>query len=77
MKTLVGKIVSTKMDKTIVVEVITQKLHPLYKKIRRVSKRYKVHCDDKSIKEGDMVKIATSRPISSQKHFKFVEVTKN
>lgn len=73
MKILLGKVVSTKMNKTIVVEVVRQTKHPLYKKIIKKSKRYKVHCQDRDLKLGDTVKIGPVKPISKDKHFKVLE----
>jgi small subunit ribosomal protein S17 len=73
MKVLIGKVVSTKMAKTLVVEVARQKVHPLYKKLLRRSKRLKVDCGSKEIKVGDMVKIVSTRPISKEKHYKLLE----
>jgi small subunit ribosomal protein S17 len=70
MKSLNGKVVSTKMQNTIVVEVQHQRMHPLYKKFITKSKRFKVHSEDPSVKEGDMVTIEQIRPISKEKHFK-------
>ncbi|MBM3283360.1 30S ribosomal protein S17 [Candidatus Gottesmanbacteria bacterium] len=72
MKALVGRVVSTKMTKTVVVEVEKFRLHPLYKKYIRRTKRIKADYHDQSIKEGDMVKIVPTRPISKEKHFKVV-----
>ncbi|MBI4990607.1 30S ribosomal protein S17 [Candidatus Gottesmanbacteria bacterium] len=73
MKTLTGKVVSTKMAKTIIVEVVRQNVHPLYKKIMHRSTRYKVHNEDSSVKEGDTVKIVSVRPISKDKHYKVIK----
>lgn len=73
MKTISGKVVSTKMANTLVVEVRKQRLHPLYKKIIRRSKRYKVHCDKGDVKTGDTVAIKSCRPISKEKHYILVE----
>lgn len=70
MKTLIGKIVSVKMAKTVVVEVKKQKIHPLYKKLIVRSKRIKAHADDGAFKVGDTVKIISARPLSKEKHFK-------
>lgn len=70
MKTLKGKIVSTKMAKTIVVEVGRQRIHPLYGKIMRRTNRFKVHNEDNSLKIGDYVRIEEIRPLSKEKHFK-------
>lgn len=60
------------MDKTIVAEVKTQKVHPLYKKILIRTKKYKVHCDDPEIKTGATVRIIQTRPISREKHYKIM-----
>jgi len=72
MKILEGKVVSNKMPKTIVVEVERQSFHPLYKKIIRRTKRYKVENGKGNIKIGDIVKIKQTRPISKEKHFKII-----
>ena len=61
---LEGKVTSTKMDKTITVEVRRTYTHPLYKKIMRVSKKYHAHNEDTGIKVGDIVKIQETRPIA-------------
>ncbi len=76
MKIISGKIVSAKMNKTVVVEVLKQRLHPLYKKVMRSEKRYKAHFEGMDLKEGMMVKIVQVRPISRDKHYKVVEVLK-
>ena len=73
MKMLTGKVVSDKMLNTLVVEVVRQSIHPLYKKILRRSKRFKVHNTDSKIKTGDTVKIAETKPMSKEKYFKVVE----
>jgi small subunit ribosomal protein S17 len=73
-RTIVGKVVSNKMDKTIVVQVDRKIKHPLYGKyIRRSSKMY-AHDDKNTCKVGDVVKIGNSRPISKTKHWVLVEV---
>jgi small subunit ribosomal protein S17 len=73
-RTIVGKVVSSKMDKTIVVQVERKIKHPLYGKyIRRSSKMY-AHDDKNVCKVGDVVKIGNSRPISKTKHWVLVEV---
>ena len=77
MKTLTGKVVSTKTPKTIIVEVVRQRLHPLYKKIMHRSKRYKVDNTGESVKLGDTVKIIETRPISKEKHFKLLNKLKS
>jgi len=70
---LVGKVVSTKMQKTALVEVERLVAHPLYKKRIRKVKKYQVH-DDLEVKVGDKVKIESCRPVSKNKHFKIKEV---
>ena len=69
MKTLTGKVVSTKMNKTVIVEVDRERFHPLYKKIMHRSKRFKVHTENNDLKIGDQVMIKECRPISKEKHF--------
>lgn len=74
MKILSGKVVSTKNINTLVVEVEKQRFHPLYPKIIRRSKRYKVQSVDKNVKVGDVVQIVSTRPISKDKHYKLLKV---
>jgi small subunit ribosomal protein S17 len=69
-----GLVVSDKMDKTVVVAVETWKVHPLYKKGMRVSKKYKVHDGDNACKIGDRVKIMESRPLSKDKRWRVIEI---
>ena len=73
MKVIEGKVESVKMDKTVVVSVVRSTAHPLYKKIIRRTKRYKVHNEDETISVGDRVKIVSCRPISKQKAYKILE----
>ena len=75
-RTLEGKVVSNKMQKTIVVEVESKYAHPVFGKIIRKHKRYKVHCEDESVKDGDLVIIEEGRPKSKEKSFYFVEIVK-
>lgn len=75
-KLLIGKVVSTKMNKTAVVEVSTKSKHPLYKKIILRHRKYKAHNEDIKLKVGDMVKITQSRPMSKEKHFRVMELVK-
>jgi len=69
-KTRVGKVVSDKMDKTIVVLVEDRVTHPLYKKIVRVSKKYKAHDEQNECREGDKVRITETRPLSKDKRWR-------
>jgi small subunit ribosomal protein S17 len=73
-KTRLGKVVSDKMDKTVVVAVETPRHHPLYKKtIRRIVKYY-AHDEKRQSKMGDLVRIEETRPISRLKRWRVVEV---
>ena len=71
-KKLKGKVVSDKMDKTVVVLVNRYKKHPKYGKYMKISKKYKAHDETKQFKVGDEVKIEECRPISKDKKFKVV-----
>lgn len=66
---LQGVVVSSKTDKTIIVQVERRFQHPTYKKIVRVSKKYATHDPDNGFGEGDKVKIQECRPISKSKHW--------
>ena len=69
-----GKVVSDKMDKTIVVEIATRKSHPLYGKRTKVSRRFKAHDELNEAHIGDTVEIMETRPLSRDKHFRLVKV---
>ncbi|MGY3748544.1 30S ribosomal protein S17 [Vagococcus acidifermentans] len=69
-----GRVVSDKMDKTIVVVVETRKTHKMYGKRVKYSKKYKVHDENNVAKTGDIVKIMETRPLSATKRFRLVEV---
>jgi small subunit ribosomal protein S17 len=69
---LKGKVISDKMDKTIVVSVTRFVEHPKYKKRIKISKKYKAHDETNSKKVGDTVEIEETKPISKDKHFKVV-----
>ena len=74
-----GIVVSDKNDKTIVVSVERQFIHPLYKKTVRRHKKFMVHDENNSAREGDIVQIMESRPLSAQKRWtlhKIVERSK-
>lgn len=71
-KTLSGKVVSTKMQKTVVVEIERKFRHKLYKKVIVKHKKYKAHNELKDINVGDIVVIEETRPISKDKHFKVI-----
>jgi small subunit ribosomal protein S17 len=69
-----GLVLSDKMDKTVVVAVETRKVHPLYKKAIRVSKKYKAHDENNACKIGDKVKIVETRPLSKEKRWRVTEI---
>lgn len=69
-KDLIGKVISVKMQKTIVVEVEKRRSHPLYKKMLKKNKHYKVDYQDTTFAVGDMVKIQETRPQSKGKKWK-------
>lgn len=71
-KILEGKVVSNKMQKTIVVEVETVYRHPLYQKTLYKSKKFKADSGDMKFEIGDKVRIIECRPISKDKHFKVI-----
>ena len=75
-KSLVGEVVSTKMQKTVVVKVERKIKHPFYRKIITRHKKYKVHNEDLELKQGDMVVIKETRPFSKEKHFIVTEKVK-
>ena len=75
-ETIVGKVISTGMDKTIVVLTETYKNHPLYKKRVKYSKKYKAHDEENKAKVGDVVRIVETKPISKTKHFYLKEIVK-
>lgn len=68
-KEFTGKVVSTKMKNTIVVEVEHQTRHPLYKKTVKRTKNFAAHYEGNEIKVGDTVTVAETKPISKTKHF--------
>lgn len=73
-KVYTGKVVSDKMDKTIVVEIATQKQHRKYKKLLKYSTKFKAHDENNTAKTGDVVKIMETRPLSKDKRFRLLEV---
>ena len=73
-KVLRGKVVSDKMDKSIVVEVATNKSHPLYSKRVKYSEKIKAHDENNEAKMGDIVEIMETRPLSATKHFRLVKI---
>lgn len=68
-----GKVVSNKMQKTVVVEVARLKKHPIYKKYMKLSKRYKAHTAE-PVEEGKTVIIESAKPISKDKRWKVIKI---
>ena len=73
-KTRVGKVVSNKMDKTIVVAIEDHVKHPLYKKIVKRTYKLKAHDEENTCHIGDTVKVMETRPLSKDKRWRLVEV---
>lgn len=73
-KVRTGKVVSDKMDKTIVVVVESTKKHPLYGKTMKTTKKFKAHDELNTAQIGDTVKIMETRPLSKDKRWRLVEV---
>ena len=73
-KTVVGKVVSDKMDKTVVVAIEDNVKHPLYKKIIKNTIRLKAHDENNECKVGDTVKVMETRPLSKDKRWRLVEI---
>ncbi|AUS98137.1 30S ribosomal protein S17 [Clostridium thermosuccinogenes] len=73
-KTRVGKVVSDKMDKTIVVAVEDSVRHPLYKKIMKRTYKLKAHDENNECRVGDRVRVMETRPLSKEKRWRLVEI---
>ena len=73
-KTTIGKVVSDKMDKTIVVSIEDSVRHPLYSKIIKRTVKYKAHDENNEAKIGDRVQIMETRPLSKDKRWRLVEI---
>ena len=73
-KTRTGKVISDKMDKTIVVAIEDHVKHPLYKKIVKQTYKLKAHDENNECKIGDTVKVMETRPLSKDKRWRLVEI---
>lgn len=73
-KTRLGRVVSNKMDKTVVVTVETTRRHPLYQKTIKKMVRYKAHDAQNECGEGDIVRIVETRPLSKEKRWRVAEI---
>ena len=73
-KTRFGRVVSGKMDKTVIVAVETPRSHPLYRKTIKRAVKYKVHDENNQCQLGDMVRIVETRPLSKDKRWRVAEI---
>jgi small subunit ribosomal protein S17 len=73
-RTRIGKVISDKMDKTVVVAVDIRKKHRLYKKSYKVTIKYKAHDEHNNCRLGDTVRIVETRPISKGKKWRIMEI---
>jgi small subunit ribosomal protein S17 len=73
-RTLIGRVKSNKMNKTIVVEVVRSKMDPVYKKYVRVRKTYQAHDEENTCRIGDRVEIIEHRPLSKMKRWKLLNL---
>ncbi|HIS68524.1 MAG TPA: 30S ribosomal protein S17 [Candidatus Gallacutalibacter stercoravium] len=73
-KTLVGNVVSNKMDKTIVVAVADSVQHPMYHKIMKHTLKVKAHDEENACSIGDRVRVMETRPLSKDKRWRLVEI---
>ena len=73
-KVRVGKVISNKMNKTVVVSIESLRRHPVYKKVIKRVKKFKVHDENNECNVGDVVKIRETRPLSKEKRWQLVEV---
>ena len=73
-RTKVGRVISDKMDKTVVVSVERLRRHPIYKRVVRLSSKFKAHDEENRAHVGDTVRIEESRPLSRAKRWTVVEV---
>lgn len=73
-KTRIGKVVSDKMEKTVVVAVVRLVQHPLYKKAMKQTMKFKAHDENNESHIGDTVKIMETRPLSKDKRWRVLEI---
>jgi small subunit ribosomal protein S17 len=73
-KTKLGHVVSGKMNKTVVVAVESYRPHPIYKRPVRRIRKFKAHDENNACRQGDVVRIEETRPLSKEKRWRVVEV---
>ena len=76
-KTLIGEVVSDKMDKTVVVRTVSRVPHPRFGKIIKHTAKFHAHDEKNEAKTGDKVRIAETRPLSKTKRWRLVEILKH
>ena len=74
---MVGQVISDKMDKTIIVAVERKFNHPTFGKVVKTNKKYKVHDERNECKVGDLIQICECRPLSKEKRWRLLGITKN
>mgnify|MGYP002029395665 FL=1 len=75
-KTLMGLVVSNKMDKTVVVKVERKFIHPKFKKVVKSSRKYSAHDEKNECYPGDFISIRETRPLSKTKRWRLIEIIK-
>lgn len=73
-RVLTGTVISSAMDKTVVVEVVSLKAHPVYKKRYRTTKKYYVHDEENQCNQGDRISISETRPLSKTKRWRVLDI---
>jgi small subunit ribosomal protein S17 len=73
-KSMMGTVVSNKMDKTVVVAIEDYRRHPVYKKTIKRTKKYKAHDEENTCNAGDKVRIMETRPLSKEKRWRVVKI---
>ena len=73
-RVLTGTVISSVMDKTVVVEVVSLKAHPVYKKRYRTTKKYYVHDEENQCNTGDRISISETRPLSKTKRWRVLDI---
>ena len=71
---LIGRVLSNRMDKTVVVQVDRKKRHPLYGKVIAMRKKYKAHDEENACEIGDIVEMIESRPLSREKRWLVTQI---
>jgi small subunit ribosomal protein S17 len=73
-RVLMGTVISSAMDKTVVVKVVSLKAHPVYKKRYRTTKKYYVHDEENQCNQGDRITISETRPLSKTKRWRVLDI---